>query len=171
MRKVLFLFCLVALLAALSVWAADVSGTWALKMKNPQGKEETFDLVIKQSGEKLTIAVPNHPVMKDLAGTGTLHGDKITMKLKPGDMPFTMVFKGKVADNKITGTREMERGEGGGPSSSGPGGPGGGPGSGGPGGPGGGPDGGGSDSGGSGGPPPNGGQDGPPSNDFTAVRK
>jgi len=108
MRKVLFLFVLVAFLVASSAWAADISGTWTVKMKSPSGGDESFDLAIKAAGENLTITCSNHPVLKTLAGTGTLKGDAVTMKLKAtGEMAVEFTFTGKVAGNKITGTREI----------------------------------------------------------------
>jgi hypothetical protein len=114
MRKVLFLFILVAFLVASSAWAADISGTWTVKMKSPSGGDESFDLDIKAAGENLTITCSNHPVLKTLAGTGTLKGDAVTMKLKAtGEMAVEFAFTGKVAGNKITGTREISMSSGG----------------------------------------------------------
>jgi len=108
MRKALVLFSLIAFLFAISAWAADISGTWTVKMKSPSGGDETFDLVIKAAGENLTVTSSNHPVLKTLEGIGTLKGDAITMKLKAtGQQAVEFAFTGKVTGNKITGTREI----------------------------------------------------------------
>jgi len=112
MRKVLFMFTLLAFVLTSSAWAADISGTWAVKMKSPQNEDEAFDLVIKASGEKLTITCSNHPKLTNLAGTGTIKGDAVTMKVKAtGSQPVEFAFTGKVAGNKMTGTREISMNE------------------------------------------------------------
>jgi hypothetical protein len=108
MRKVLFLTTLFAFALTSSVWAADVSGTWTVKMKSPMGQDESFDLAIKAAGENLTIT-GTHPQLQALAGTGTLKGDAITMSVKAtGQMAVEIAFTGKVAGNKMSGTREIK---------------------------------------------------------------
>lgn len=106
MRRAVLSFGLIAFLVALSACGANVSGKWSLTMKNTSGGEETFDLVIKQAGENLTITA-NHPYLKNLAGAGTLKNGEITMMLKP-DIPLTMTFTGKMDGNKMSGTRKIE---------------------------------------------------------------
>jgi hypothetical protein len=111
MRKVLFFTILLTFLLTSSAWAADVSGEWAVTMKNPQGQDESFDIVIKGAGENLTIASGNHPVLETLEGKGSLKGDAITMDLKStgGQMAGVgIVFTGKVSGNKMSGTREID---------------------------------------------------------------
>jgi hypothetical protein len=108
MRKVLFLTTLLAFVLASSVWAADVSGTWTVTMKSPMGQDESFDLAIKAAAENLTIT-GTHPQLQALAGTGTLKGDAITMSVKAtGQMAIEFAFTGKVAGNKMSGTREIK---------------------------------------------------------------
>lgn len=115
MRKVLFLTALCAFVFTSSVWAADISGTWTIKMKSPMGEDESFTVAVKQAGENLTVATADHPKLKEMAGTGTLKGDAVTMSLKAtGQMAIEMVFTGKVAGNKIAGTREIKMAAGGG---------------------------------------------------------
>jgi hypothetical protein len=110
MRKVLFLTTVLAFVFTSSVWAADISGNWTLKMTGPQG-EESVPLVIKAAGENLTVT-GTHTSFKEMTGTGTLKGDAITFNLKAASMEF--VFTGKVTGNKMAGTREVKMGSGGG---------------------------------------------------------
>jgi len=114
MRKVLFLTTMLALILTSSVWAADVSGTWSLKMQGPMG-EENFDIAIKADGENLAVTAA-HPFLNEMKGAGTLKGDAINFKLKAtGDMPVEFTFTGKVTgDKKMAGTSEIG-GFGGGP--------------------------------------------------------
>jgi hypothetical protein len=111
MRKVLFFTILLTFLLTSSVWAADVSGEWAVTMKSPQGQDESFDILIKAAGENLTITSSNHPVLENLEGKGTLKGDAISMDLKStgGQMAGVgIIFTGKVSGNKMSGTREID---------------------------------------------------------------
>ena len=66
MRKVVFSAALLVLTLGLAAVAADVSGTWAVRMRGPMGYED-FDMVIKVSGESL-IVTANHPMFQELAG-------------------------------------------------------------------------------------------------------
>jgi hypothetical protein len=111
MRKVLFFATVFAFVLTSSVWAADVSGTWTLTMKSPQGQDETFNLDIKSAGENLTITCSDHPVLQNLEGKGTLKGNAIEMNLKStgGQMAGVGInFTGKVTGNKMAGTREID---------------------------------------------------------------
>jgi hypothetical protein len=111
MRKVLFITTLFAFILTSSTWAADISGTWTVTMKSPQGQDESFDLAIKAAGENLTIACSNHSVLQTLEGTGTLKGDEIKMDLKSTGQQFAgvkLTFAGKVTGNKMAGTREID---------------------------------------------------------------
>ena len=108
MRKVLFLTTLLAFVLTSSVWAADISGTWTIKMKSPMGSDESFDLAIKDAGGNLTIT-GTHPQLQALAGTGTVKGDAVNMSVKAtGSMAVEFVFTGKLAGNKMSGEREIK---------------------------------------------------------------
>jgi hypothetical protein len=108
MKKVLFLTALCAFVFTSSVWAADISGTWTIKMQSPMGAEESFDLAIKDAGGNLTIT-GTHPQLQALAGTGTVKGDAVTMNVKAsGQMAVEFAFTGKLAGKKISGTREIK---------------------------------------------------------------
>jgi len=100
---------------ASNVLAADVSGTWALKMKGPQG-DENFDIVIKSTGENLAVTA-THPSLQAMNGTGTLKGSAVKFSLKAtGQMQVQFDFTGTLTGNKMAGTREivMASGSGGG---------------------------------------------------------
>jgi hypothetical protein len=108
MRKVLFLTTLAAFLLTSSAWAADISGTWTIKMQSPMGSDESFDLAVKDAGGNLTIT-GTHPQLQALTGTGTVKGDAVTMDVKAtGQMAVEFIFTGKLAGNKIAGTREIK---------------------------------------------------------------
>jgi hypothetical protein len=107
MRRILFVVALFALVAAPMASAADISGNWALKMQGPMGEEE-IQLVIKAVGEKLKIT-GTHSMLEEMSGTGTLKGDSVKFKLEAsGEMLMGFEFTGKVAGNKMSGTREMK---------------------------------------------------------------
>jgi hypothetical protein len=196
MRKVLFITTLLLLSFSFSVWAADISGNWTLKMAGRQG-DISMDLAVKAAGENITVTA-KHPTLGDMAGTGTLKANNIDMTLtSTGERKMGIQFKGTVTGNKMSGTREFIRsagaqggapggGQGGAPAGGGQGGApaGGGQGGAPAGGQGGAPAGGGqggAPAGGQGGAPAGGGQGGAPaggqgggqamSNDWTAEKK
>jgi len=147
MRKLLFLTTVLAFVFTSSVWAADLSGNWTLKMAGRQG-DESIPMVIKAAGENLTVTA-THPMLQAMEGTGTIKGDVVNFSLKStGQMQIEFVFTGKVTGNKMAGTREFKMGAGGGQGSA----PGGGQG--------GAPSGGGQAAGGQGGQAPSGGGQG-----------
>ena len=108
MRKVLFMTIVLAFFFTSSIWAADISGNWTLKMAG-RGGEESIDMVIKATGENLTVTA-KHPMLGDMAGTGTLKGDAINMKITAtGERKIGFDLKGTVTGNKMSGTREVIR--------------------------------------------------------------
>ena len=119
MRKILFLLAVFALAVAAPVYAANISGTWALTMTGPQG-EENFDVTVKDNGGNLEVAA-THPMLQEMVGTGTLKGNDINFSLKAtGQMAVELKFAGKVDGKKMEGTREIVMASGG--SQGGPGG-------------------------------------------------
>jgi hypothetical protein len=73
-----------------------------------------MDLAVKAAGDNLTITT-KHPMLGDMAGTGTLKDDAITMNLTAtGEMKMGIKFTGTVTGNKMAGTREMVMPSGGG---------------------------------------------------------
>ena len=113
MHKVLFLLAVFALAISAPVYAADVSGTWALAMTGPQG-EEKFDIVIKDAGGSLEVAA-THPMIQEMTGTGTLEGNNVNFSIKAtGLMAVEMTFTGTVGGDKMEGTRKINMTAGGG---------------------------------------------------------
>jgi hypothetical protein len=112
MRKILFLTTMFAFILTSSAWAADISGTWTLKYTGQQGDERSYDMVIKAAGENLTITA-THPSLGEMAGTGTLKGNDITINLTAtGEMQVGFLLTGTVSGNKMSGTREVQVPEG-----------------------------------------------------------
>ena len=107
MRKVLFLTAVLAFVFTSSVWAADISGKWTLKMSGRQG-EESFPIVIRTADEDLTVTAI-HPALATMEGTGTIKGDAVNFNLKiGGEMQVEFILTGKVTGDKMTGTREVK---------------------------------------------------------------
>jgi hypothetical protein len=108
MRKILFLTVVLAFIFTSSVWAADISGNWTLKMAGRSG-EESIDMAVKAAGENLTVTA-KHPTLGDMAGTGTLKGNEISMNITAtGERKIGFDLKGTVTGNKMSGTREIIR--------------------------------------------------------------
>lgn len=122
MRKLSLIATLFAFIFTSSAWAADVSGDWTLKWSGRQG-EESIPIVIKAAGGNLTVTA-KHPTLGDMAGTGTLKGNDITMNLTAtGEMKIGFDLKGTVTGNKMAGTREVKMPEGAGRGGAAAGGP------------------------------------------------
>jgi hypothetical protein len=111
MRKILFFATFVALALTSSVWAADISGTWRITQKNNEGVDDSFDVAIKATGDKLTIT-GNHAKIGALSGSGTLKGDKITMTINAegaqGKGALSFAYTGKVSGNEMSGTKDTK---------------------------------------------------------------
>lgn len=91
------------MLAAVSAFAADVTGTWNLSVETPNGtRESTIDL--KQDGNNLTGTV--HSQMGDVALKGTVNGDEVTFSVtrERDGQSFKIDYSGKVEGAKMTGT-------------------------------------------------------------------
>ena len=112
-RKVLFLTALLAFMLSPKISAqANVSGKWTITWWGA-GKEESFPVEIKASGENLEVT-GIHPSFKEMTGTGTLKGDSVTINLKSASMEIDLT--GKLSGNKMSGTRKIKA-SGGGPGS------------------------------------------------------
>jgi hypothetical protein len=108
MRKVLFFVIMLVFVMTSSVWAADLSGTWTIKITKVDGAADSIDVAIKDAGGNLTIT-GNHGQLGTLAGNGTVKGDDVNMDIKAtGQLPVEFIFIGKVAGNKISGTRDIK---------------------------------------------------------------
>ena len=114
-RASLVIFVLLAALAV-TAWAADVSGTWAMTTAGRQGQEMTRDITITQDGNKITVSMPGRQGGDPITGEGTIEGNAIEWKIvrqgrEGGEM--VMTYKGTVEGDTMTGTfsmmdREME---------------------------------------------------------------
>jgi hypothetical protein len=109
MRKIaVALSCLFVIGAALAL-AADinVSGTWKMTTKSQRG-ERTFDAVMTQAGEKLTVKSKDREG-NDVTSEGTVKGAEITWETKRqtpmGEMVIT--YKGKIDGDKMSGTTQF----------------------------------------------------------------
>jgi hypothetical protein len=108
MYKVLIVTVVFSISLSSAVLAADVSGSWTLKMKGFMGDDEEIEMVIKATGEKLKITVAES-TLGEMSGNGRLKEDIIKFKLNAkGDMPMSFIFKGTVAGNKMSGTRTID---------------------------------------------------------------
>ena len=109
MRKIAsILSCLLLATAAIALAAdVDVSGTWKMSTKSQRG-ERTFDAVLTQAGEKLTVMTKDRQG-NDVTSEGTVKGAEITWQTKRqtpmGEMVIT--YKGKIDGNKMSGTTQF----------------------------------------------------------------
>ena len=110
MRKLLFLTAFLAFMLPSTTWAqTGISGKWTITMWGA-GKEESFPIEIKASGENLTVTA-THPTFKEMTGTGTLKGDSVSIDLKSASLGMTLT--GKLSGDKMSGTRKIKSSSGG----------------------------------------------------------
>ena len=107
------LACLLVTLAALTLAAdMDVSGKWKITSKSPRG-ERTFDAVLAQSGEKLTVTTKDREG-NEVKSEGSVKGGEITWTTKRqtpmGEMVIT--YKGKIDGKAMSGTTDFGMGTG-----------------------------------------------------------
>ena len=88
---------------ALGVRAADLSGTWNIKVTSSQG-EHAAKLTLRQQGEKLSGAVESDRGEHQIAGS--VKGDQIEFAVQytGGDAPASIPFRGTIeAVDKMSG--------------------------------------------------------------------
>ncbi|HXY40015.1 MAG TPA: hypothetical protein VEQ10_10105 [Vicinamibacteria bacterium] len=105
MRRIASMACLLVLGAALALAAdADVSGKWKISAKGPRG-ERTFDAVMTQTGEKLTVKTQDRQG-NDITSEGTVKGGEISWvtKRQTPNGEFVITYKGKVEGKTMSGT-------------------------------------------------------------------
>jgi hypothetical protein len=119
MKKRIFLFGAVILMAfVVSAWAADVAGKWIAEAPSGQGTSE-ITLIFKVDGATLTGTLDNSLMpgaieIKD----GKIQDNDISFHVLRsfGENEMKVVWKGKISDDEIRFTREIEGGMmGGGP--------------------------------------------------------
>lgn len=108
MRKFFTLVAVLALAVSAPAFASDISGSWQLEMMNQMGQTEAWVLTIKDNGGNLTIEAV-HPMFGNVAGTGTLSGDKVTMHMvvSGGIGKVVTDFEGTLKGDKMEGTRTV----------------------------------------------------------------
>jgi len=86
----------------------DVSGIWEMTIDTPQGSMPPSDTTFEQQGETLKVTMKG-PQGDDLKCEGKIKADAIEWTLsistQRGDM--TIIFKGKVAGETMSGQAEM----------------------------------------------------------------
>ena len=96
------LLVLLLALCAVSLYAADVSGTWKGTAETPNGTiERTF--VFKVEGTKLTGETTSQMMGKSTIADGKVEGDDITFNItvKFQDREMKLNYKGKVSGDTI----------------------------------------------------------------------
>jgi hypothetical protein len=117
MKKILFVFCAIALLGlCTSVYAADVDGKWESESpgRGGQGTSKTI-YEFKANGAELTGKITTErggtPAESPIS-EGKIEGDTISFAVeregRGGGGTFKIVYNGKVAGDKITFTRTFE---------------------------------------------------------------
>jgi hypothetical protein len=111
MHKLFIMIALVVSVFSCAVLADDISGTWTFTQKNMEGQDDSFDMNIKASGDKLTIT-GKHAKIGELSGTGTLKGDDVAITLNAtgaeGKGALSFSYTGKLSGNKMSGTKETK---------------------------------------------------------------
>ena len=104
---------LLAALAAIFCWGADVDGKWVAKMETPNGSREV-NMTFKAEGAKLTGSMSGRNGDTPIED-GKIDGDTITFTVtrKFQDQEFKMKYTGKVSGGEIKlesqmGERKME---------------------------------------------------------------
>ena len=102
---------------------ADVTGKWVAQIPGRQGTTETT-FTLKADEEKLTGAVSN-PQGEDPISEGKITGDDISfvVAVSFGGNKMKLLYKGKVSDDEIKFTRQIQGGGMGDPPGGGQGGP------------------------------------------------
>lgn len=100
------------LLAAVAVFAADVSGKWVAQVPGRGGETREATFTFKVDGNQLTGSVSGR--RGDVAiSDGKIDGDDIsfTQVMEFGGNQVKLLYKGKVSGGEIKFTRQREGGE------------------------------------------------------------
>jgi hypothetical protein len=106
-RKTVSLSIFVGLVISMSVFAADITGTWTASFDTQIGVQN-YTLTFKVEGNKLTGHVKSQYSDTDIQ-EGTINGDDISFveNLTFEGMPLRIVYKGKIAGDEIKLTRNV----------------------------------------------------------------
>ena len=98
----------VALLSAVTMLGADVTGTWTGQMPTRDGETRDVTFKLKQAGATLTGSMSAFDTDIEIKD-GKIDGEKIsfTVTLEFGD-GIKLLFNGTVKDNQIQMTRQRE---------------------------------------------------------------
>jgi hypothetical protein len=106
MRKVVFLFGLIAFLVASSAWAADVNGKWIARIESPRGVSERV-FTFQVAGDKVTGTIANRQVAE-----GAIWQEKgkpeTTITLKTQNVAAQEISEGKISGNEISFVLNVE---------------------------------------------------------------
>jgi hypothetical protein len=105
--RVLIIGCL----AALALWAADVSGRWTAEVQGRGGNTMTVNMNLKQDGDKLTGTISGRNGDTDITD-GHVDGDTISFKVvrEFNGNQMTSTYKGHVDGDTIHFSVTMEGG-------------------------------------------------------------
>lgn len=89
--------------AAVSLLAADLTGTWAISVETPNGKREST-ITFRQDGEKLTGTM--HAPNTEAPLTGTVKGNDVEFSITRdfGGQTVKIDYTAKLDGSKISGT-------------------------------------------------------------------
>jgi len=101
-------FLALAAFLALSIWGADVTGTWKGSIETPNGNIDTT-FVFKVDGGKLTGTVDSGPMGQSEITEGKADGDQLSFAVVRNfnGNEFRMNYKGKVSGDEIKLTIEL----------------------------------------------------------------
>ena len=96
----------VLLFFAISAFAADVSGTWAMNLDSANGPVPA-SLTLKQDGDKVTGTY--HGPRNEAPATGTMKDNdlKLSVVINAGGQSVTLAITAKVADDKMQGSLDF----------------------------------------------------------------
>ena len=108
-KKRILMGALIMAAMAAAAFAADVSGTWIASFDTQVGIQK-YTYTFKVEGTKLTGKAKSELSMTESEITeGTVNGDDISFveTLNIQDMPFRIVYKGKLTGNDLKLTRTI----------------------------------------------------------------
>ena len=115
-KRIFTRFAALAVLAAATAFAADLTGTWTGEMKGPDGGGFNMKFHFKQAGAKLTGTVDGPGGDSLPISEGKVEGDRISfaLKINRGGEGMKIVHDGTVKDDEITLNSKVEGVPGGG---------------------------------------------------------
>jgi hypothetical protein len=111
----LALIVLAISLVTVEARAADLTGTWAGHITDPQGDKHEITLNLKVDGNKVTGTLTGGPPNGEQQPivSGKLDGEQLSFTVTaqgPGGQSMALTYKGKVSGNRIQGAHESPMG-------------------------------------------------------------